>query len=210
MILDEYVKIALNASNIKHFEELGYKIPRYKDESGRMRIKRGTEIEVKVTDLTSGSHCMVNVACDICGKRSSLKYKVYLKNFKKHNLYTCKDCSLVKTEKTCLEKYGVKSPSQSKEVYDKVRQTNIEKYGYASAMQNPQVREKAKQTNIQRYGVENVCQLEDFRDKVRQTNLKKYGVENYLLSDDFKTKATKTYRDRYGEHVTHNMHITCE
>ena len=173
MILDEYVKVILNPSNIKHFENLGYEIPRYRDKKGRMSIKIGTEIMVKVSDLSLGSHCLINVACDICGKQSVLGYRVYLKNTKKYNLYTCKDCSLVKTEKTCLEKYGVKSPSQNKDVYDKVRQTNIEKYGCVSAMQNPQVREKAKQTNIQRYGVENVCQLEKFRDKVRQTKLKK-------------------------------------
>ena len=207
MILDKYVKVILNPSNIKHFEKLGYEIPRYKDKKGRMGVKLGTEITVKVSDLSSGSHCLINVACDICGKQSILEYRVYLKNTKNYNLYTCKNCSLIKTEQTCLEKYGTKSPSQNKDVYDKVRQTNMEKYGCVSAMQNQRVREKARQTNIQRYGVENVCQLEEFRDKAKQTNLKKYGVENYLLSDDFKTKATNTYRERYGEHVTHNMQI---
>ena len=54
MILDEYVKVILNSSNIKHFENLGYEIPRYKDKKGRMRVKLGTEIIVKVSDLTSG------------------------------------------------------------------------------------------------------------------------------------------------------------
>ena len=47
MILDEYVKVILNSSNIKHFENLGYEMPRYRDKKGRMSIKNGTEIMVK-------------------------------------------------------------------------------------------------------------------------------------------------------------------
>lgn len=207
MILDEYVKITLNANNIKYFESLGYEIPRYKDSKGRMSVKSDTKIEIKVSDLSSGSHCLVNVACDICGKHKKLKYRVYLKNIEKYNLYTCKDCCSIKIEKTCLEKYGVKSPSQNKEIYNKVKQTNMDRYGYTSAMQNPMVREKAIQTTLERYGVENVSQSKDIQDKVKQTNLERYGNENYLQSDDFKAKASNTYRERYGENVTHNMQI---
>lgn len=207
MILNEYVEVTLNPSNIKYFEALGYKIPRYKDSKGRMSIKTGTTIMVKVTDLNEGSHCLVNVECDICGERRELEYRVYLRNIKKYGLYTCKDCCSTKREQTCLEKYGVKSPAQSKDIYDKVTQTNMEKYGCVSAMQNPMVREKAKQTTIKRYGVENVSQSDEIKERVKQTNLERYGAKNYLLSDDFKTKATNTYQKRYGEHVTHNMQI---
>lgn len=207
MILDEYVKITLNPSNIKYFELLGYEIPRYKDSKGRMSVKTGTELMVKVSDLNSGSHCIINVACDICGRRRELEYRVYLKNIKKYNMYTCKDCCSIKTEKTCLEKYGVKSPSQNKEIYGKVKQTNMDKYGHTYSMQNPDVVEKVKQTNLKRYGVESASQLTDVQKKIKQTNLKKYGHEYYLQSDDFKTKAINTYRERYGENVTHNMQI---
>ena len=207
MILDKYVKVVLNSSNIKHFEKLGYEIPRHKDKKGRMRVKLGTEIIVKVSDLTSGSHCLVNVECDICGKQSILGYRVYLKNAKKYNLYTCKDCSLIKTEKTCLEKYGVKSPSQNQEVYNKIKKTNMDRYGHSSAMQNSAITNKVRQTNIERYGVESASQRKEIQEKIKRTNLEKYGHENYLQSDDFKIKAINTYRMRYGENVTHNMQI---
>lgn len=207
MILDEYVKVKLNPSNISYFEELGYEIPKYKDTKGRMSIKTGTEIDVKVSDLNQGSHCLVNVSCDICGKCNSLEYRVYLKNIKKYGLYTCKNCCGVKREKTCLEKYGVKSPSQNKEVYEKIKQTNMNKYGCTSPIQNQQIKEKIRHTTFEKYGVENVSQSLIVQDKVKQTNLERYGNENYLLSDDFKLKSSKTYRERYGENVIHNMQI---
>ena len=207
MILDEYVKITLSPSNIKYFEALGYEIPKYKDEKGKTHVKMHTKLTVKVSDLNSGSHCMVNVACDICGKHNELEYRVYLKNIKKYNLYTCKDCCFIKTEKTCLEKYGVKFPAQNKEVYNKIKQTNINKYGHTYAMQNPNILEKVKQTNLKKYGVKSVSQSKEIQEKIKRTNFKKYGHENYLQSDDFKTKATNTYRERYGENVTHNMQI---
>ena len=207
MILDEYVKVILNSSNIKHFENLGYEIPRYRDKKGRMSIKIGTGIMVKVSDLSFGSNCLINVACDICGKQSVIGYGAYLKNTKKYNLYTCKDCSLIKTEKTCLGKYGVKSPSQNQDVYNKIKKTNMDRYGYHSAMQNPAITNKVRQTNIERYGVESVSQLKEIQEKIKRTNLERYGHENYLQSDDFKTKSTNTYRVRYGENITHNMQI---
>lgn len=207
MILDEYVKVKLNPSNISYFEEKGYEIPRYKDAKGRMSIKNGTEIDVKVSDLNQGSHCLVNVLCDICGKHNCIEYRVYLRNIEKYGLYTCKKCCDIKREKTCLEKYGVKSPSQNKEVYDKIRQTNLDKYGCFSPIQNQQIKEKIRRTTFEKYGVENVSQSLIVQDKVKQTNLERYGNDNYLLSDDFKLKASKTYRERYGENITHNMQI---
>lgn len=112
MILDKYVKVKLNPSNIKYFEKLGYDIPVYEDKKGQIRIKFGSEIDVRVSDLNQGSHCLVNADCDICGKHNNIEYRVYLKNIKNYGLYTCKDCCRIKREKTCSEKYGVKHPWQ--------------------------------------------------------------------------------------------------
>jgi len=44
-----------------------------------------------------------------------------------------------KREKTCLEKYGVRHPMQSKEIKDKTKKTNLNKYGVEYVSQNKDI-----------------------------------------------------------------------
>lgn len=92
MLIETEVYITLHCKNIKYYEDLGYEIPRYKNVAGRMVIKRGTKIIVKVCDLTKGSHVKVKAKCDCCGKEYEITYKNYLTH--NHNGRTyCNECS---------------------------------------------------------------------------------------------------------------------
>lgn len=77
MILQETVTIKINNKNIKHYESLGYIIPRYKNKCGSFFVKRGTKIEVKVSDLTKGSNVKVLCKCDLCGIERILQKNIY-------------------------------------------------------------------------------------------------------------------------------------
>lgn len=57
-----------------------------------------------------------------------------------------------KREETCVKRYGVRVPLQSKEIMAKLEKTNLEKYGAKSAMGNKDVRDKGANTRLAKYG----------------------------------------------------------
>ena len=103
-----------------------------------------------------------------------------------------------KVKKTNLEKYGCENPFQSEEVKEKIKKVNLDRYGVENPMHSDQIKEKIKQTNLEKYGVEYPAQSKEIYDKVKKTNLEKYGVENPFQSEEVKKKSKKTNLDRYG------------
>lgn len=89
-LITEEVEVALNSSNMSHFENLGYIIPKVKGRWG-LSTPRGTKILVKTSDLLVNSKAIVNVECDCCNKILSMIYKEYLEH--NHNgKYYCTHC----------------------------------------------------------------------------------------------------------------------
>ena len=82
MILSKCVDVVISGTNLKHFEDLWYIIPRYKDSKGRIAIKKGTKINVKVWDLLPSSNVLVEVQCEDCWEKRRVQYAdvVYRKN----------------------------------------------------------------------------------------------------------------------------------
>lgn len=108
-----------------------------------------------------------------------------------------------KTEATMLERHGVTSVFQIKEVHDTAispdarkkaveatRKTWMGMYGVENVFQLDSVREKAKNTKIERYGNETFSN----REKAKKTKKERYGDANYTNRE----KATKTFQERYG------------
>ena len=96
-------KTILTLINKKYYEDLGYFIPT-EIVNGKERVKRGTKIIVHVLDLMKGSHTMVKVQCDECGKIYEMPYKDYLKKYcvlKLGKLF-CFDCI-----NPAMSKYGI-------------------------------------------------------------------------------------------------------
>lgn len=91
-LISKEIEINLTARNINHYENLGYKIPRYKDSQGRFSVKKGTKIIVKVNDLSKGSHVKIKVKCDLCGKEYDIVYKDYIRYVDKNGIITCLKC----------------------------------------------------------------------------------------------------------------------
>ena len=68
-----------------------------------------------------------------------------------------KEKTQLKFKNTLQKKYGVDSPMQDKEIYNKAKETRVERYGVEHCLQNPsvakEVHKKAKKTMMERYGV---------------------------------------------------------
>jgi len=94
-LITKEVEVKLSNKIIKHYEDLGYEIPRYFNKNNnKYMVKRGTKILVKTEHLTDGSDIKVDVKCDHCGKTLEnilwTNYKNYIKDDGK---YYCKSCS---------------------------------------------------------------------------------------------------------------------
>lgn len=83
-LITKTVKIKWNSKIKKHYEELGYTY-----------TKMGDEFEVKIEDLTKGSHVRVYCICDNCGCDLSWNYGDYNKCVKENGETYCLKCGKI-------------------------------------------------------------------------------------------------------------------
>jgi predicted SprT family Zn-dependent metalloprotease len=91
-LITEEVWVTLGGRNIKWYEEKGYEIPKRIDNQGRIKIKKGTKILVKVEDLSDGSEVYVDVQCDNCKEIVSKMWCQYISTVHEDGEYYCKKC----------------------------------------------------------------------------------------------------------------------
>lgn len=112
-----------------------------------------------------------------------------------------------KAKLTCLKKYGVETPLQSKDIEQKRDKTNMSLFGsekFKSNMINKHGTDKyrnnnkAQETCLKKYGVKNPFQSDEIKDKIKQTNVEKYGVENISLLNTTTEKRKNTNLQKYG------------
>ena len=186
MILDKTVKVKTAGRSIKYYKDLGY-------ECGQ-----NTEIEVKVEDLTKGSHVPLNVACDYCNKKLIKPYDQYNRSIKNQGKFACGSCKTIKVHNTNLEKYGVISPMMLDEYKQKAKNTSLEKYGKEYYTQTEECREKTEKTSYERYGAKTSLLNKDVQEKIKDTLLDKYGVDHPWKSDEILSKVKDTIYQKYG------------
>lgn len=176
MILSDYIKVVLNPSNIRRFKDLKY--------DGEIN----DEIDIRIEDLSNGSHALIDVKCDICGCIKKIKYNQLVKyNYLDH--YLCRKC---KNEKNLLEKYGVTNVFQIEKIKEKIKKTNIEKYGVDNPSKNVDIKNKKKLTCETHYGTTCPLSSEIIKNKSKNTLLIKYGVDNISKIDEIKRKKENT------------------
>ena len=110
-------------------------------------------------------NCPVHI-CPTCGKNTP---------FRNINIgysqFCCVKCSynsdirINKIKQTCLERYGVENPSQSKEIQKKKEETCLENYGVEWGIRSEQSILKSKQILTERYGTPYLFESETFRQK---------------------------------------------
>lgn len=189
MLISKTGKLKWNNKNKKYYLDKGYTFTHI-----------GEEFDVAIQDLTNGSHAMVDVSCDYCGKIVQKRYMTYLKQHHDKFGDCCKECQSIKNQLCCLEKYGVDNGSKTKEAILKIKQTSLERYGVENPSQSQQAREKISQASKANYPF--------VKEKIVKTNLEKYGVECVLLNDVVRSKIRCTMLERYGVvHPKQNEHI---
>lgn len=83
-LLSKYVEVKINARNKKHYENLGYEIPKFN--------KHGTIITVDVNHIPKYSQIKVLCKCDNCNKEYELNYSDYLRRNHDGKIY-CNNCA---------------------------------------------------------------------------------------------------------------------
>ena len=76
-LITKEVEVTLGVRNIKYYEKLGYKIPKYENRNHKLVVRKGTKIQVKIEDLSIGSNVEVEYECDMCHKLFTTRYDVY-------------------------------------------------------------------------------------------------------------------------------------
>jgi len=112
VLLTKTVMVKWNPANKEWYENKGYIFTKWKD-----------EFEVKVEDLTDGSHSIVEVLCDYCNSKIIPKeYRDYLrkKEISTINKDCCYDCKTLKTKESNLSNYNVEYVSQIQEVKERI------------------------------------------------------------------------------------------
>ena len=199
MLLDDYIEISVTGHNKDYYIQKGYKVPTYSDR-GRERVKKGTKIVVKTTDLHPGSTTKVNVKCDNCGAEKLTSYANYMKSVScgTDGKYYCKKCNSIHNKQTAKERYGVESIAQLDSVKEKRKRTNLERYGTEYAVGNPEIAQKIRETNMKKYGVGCVLELPEHQQAKKKGSLKKYGTEYPTQSQAFWEEVKELNLKKYG------------
>lgn len=100
-LITDTIEVKLGSANMKHYENLGYKIPR----KNNVLIKKST-IVVLVNDLQKGSHTQIEYTCDNCGVSTFSAWKDFLKVKKNDTKTFCRKClySLCSVENSRISK----------------------------------------------------------------------------------------------------------
>jgi 5-methylcytosine-specific restriction endonuclease McrA len=115
LINNEFTLVAIG-SNLKYYENLGYNIPKYKDDNGRFKVKRGTKILVKINDIPKKANTRIEVKCDYCGNILYPTIRDYYIGHKFINKDSCNDCKNIKTQEIYKIKYGTTSIKTRSEI----------------------------------------------------------------------------------------------
>lgn len=165
-----------------------------------------------------------NIYCDnkVNYKNSTLGY----------NDYCCNKCissdpniKKAKEDKS-YEKFGTKTPSQSKIIKDKTAKICIEKYGSKSPMSNKDIQMKSKKTLMKNYGVINPCddptlmskRIESFKKSnykltFEKTCIEKYGVKHPWMDRNVHNKTIdffyESYKNRILDKIKNTGYVFC-
>lgn len=144
--------------------------------------------------------------CKACGKQmgegSNIKVTVGYKELCPR-CSVCSDDAVKRREETCLRKYGVRNPSMSNKIKDKIKQVNLERFGTTCALQNAEVRDKANKTILSRYGAKYYQSTDMFKEQIKSTCMERYGVDSIFKDASIRERMKQSMLKKYG--VEHNL-----
>lgn len=171
MIKETKISIIGHPRNIKYYSKLGY------------NIKVRENCLVDPLHLSRGSSVQITCICTNCKTEIKNQFKDYWKytNGLKESYY-CNSCKWIKSEKTSLIRYGVRSPMQNVKVRNKMKETLNHRYGVDYYSQTDDWIEKYKKTSLSKYNVDNPSKLNSIKNQIRDKN-------RHLMTDKFKCES---------------------
>lgn len=124
----------------------------------------------------------------------------------------CKTCQLIPVKwsiknKTYSTYCSSKCAHQSLDVKLKTEQTCLSRYGAKTNLSTNETKSKIKQTCLEKYGVDNFSKTTDFKIAFKSTCLKKYGVDNPSKSLEIQQRIDQTHTNRYNRKRSSQVHI---
>jgi hypothetical protein len=159
-------------------------------------VSSGDSILVDIIEIPTGSHVKICAICDFCGEEKLISYKEY-NNQTKFGVseFSCsKKCSLLKTKKTILAKFGKENLFQVYEIKQKSRDTKFKKYGD----HNYNNRDLSSKTCLNRYGVDHISKLDSVKEEKERTNIEKFGFKYPSQNPNIVKKMIETNKERFG------------
>ena len=215
MIIKEYVEIIASYYYIKRLENSN-------------NIKKGDIITVRISDLSSRSHVIIDVRCDVCSKDKKISYSSYNKNISNGGYYSCsQSCASDKSKKTYFKKTGYTNQMLNPETVEKFKKTCMDRFGVDHPKKSDELKlkaietckknfgveygfllEKSKETMISKYGFDNPMKSPEILNNAQKTNTERYGNKTTLLNSDVAKKSKKTMIEKFGvEHALQNPDI---
>ena len=157
----------------------------------------GDVVEMLISELPIGSHEIIQIKCDNCGKLKDMQFNNYYRSTNGlTEEYYCKnkECVNIKRTLNIRKKYGVDNVFQLNDVKEKIKETNLERYGVENPQQNKKIKEKTEATNLERYGFRNQFQCNLIKEKIKETNLERYGVEYPQQSKEIRSKYSTLHK----------------
>lgn len=128
--------------------------------------------------------------CAKCGK--TITYTIW----KKGRRFCSKECSkeenTANAQKTCMLKYGTRTPLQNEQIRKKCQQTSLDKYGKEFFFQSESYEEKRKNTMLEKYGVEYASQNESSKKIIMK---KAHKREYAILKERFKNYVDSLFTE---------------
>lgn len=203
MLLSETAETTVTYKNIKRYLDLGYDFPTFINNKGKISVKRGVKIFVKVEDLDKNSGVIIRFKCDYCEKEKEVRFCDYIKNKSQiGEVDACSECGNIKLGDINFEKYGTRSPLGRKEVKEKANKTVKERYGVDNVFQLEETKNKIIETNNIKYGVDFYTQTDEYKNKCESTCLEKYGYNNVSKSPEIIQKIKDVQTEKYGDYYT--------
>lgn len=158
------------------------------EKDGVIQLTENNLKRVKQLPKSLQRHKSISYTCLKCGQKIVLKSFLEFKNFN-----TCPSCSRIETN---LKKYGTRTPSENKNIKEKVRRSHLNH----TQEQIEESNQKRKQTCLKKYGVEAVAQNKEIQKKQIESNLERYGVKNY-------SQTKEARRNRRSQYVFDNQYF---
>lgn len=163
-------------------------------------LPEGLKLKTRVYRILNGLD--MRPACAHCGKSMDDRdVKNLAEGYRKYCSPRCakdSDARKLLFEKTCIDRYGVRNPSELDAVKEKKKETCLKNYGVDNPAKSGAVAGRISRTNIERYGVGCAVHSPGIAAKTEATNLERYGVTSFSKTREFIEKTTASNRRRFG------------